>query len=59
MDINPVYIVPNMVHDMAAWTIWRCASAGSGGLITKGLKHSIDWLTNPNVDFRNDDFRKW
>ena len=43
---------------MASWLLSRCVYTGKGGLVTRGLKNSIDWLVDPNIGFETDEFRK-
>ena len=58
MDVNPTFIVPNAVRDMAGWLLSRCVYSGKGGLVTRGLNNSIDWLVDPSINFEVDEFRK-
>lgn len=44
------WIVPNDIRAMASWVLARCCFSRKGGMVTKGLKNTIDAITaDPSV----------
>lgn len=49
--VNPTWIVPNDIRDMASWVLAKCVFGRRGGMVTKNLANSIDYVTDPTKDF--------
>ena len=41
-------IVPDDIRSMAAWVFGHCGSTGKGGMVTSGLKRTIDAMNDPS-----------
>ena len=58
--VESVEIVPNDIKSMAGWVIGHCASSGKGGMVTKGLKKTIDAMNDASSKvFPDPPLRKW
>ena len=44
--VESVVILPTDIRQMAAWVIGHCGSTGNGGMVTKGLKKTIDAMND-------------
>ena len=47
--VESVEIVPNDIRSMAEWVFGHCVSNGQGGMVTKGLKKTMDAMNDGNV----------
>ena len=45
-DLEFVYIMPSDIRDMARWVVGNCAKEGKGGMITKGIKKTMDSMND-------------
>lgn len=57
-EVDPNYVFPSDVTDMAGLLMGRCVHDGKSGYITKGLKNSIDSMVDPDVGFGEGKYRK-
>ncbi len=49
-SVDHFWIVPDDIKAMASWVLARCCVFGKGGMVTKGLKNTIDAITaDPSV----------
>ena len=49
---DEIEIVPDDIRDMARWVLLNCVKdQKSGGVITKGLLHSLTWITAPDSEY--------
>ena len=44
-------IIPDDIRDMASYMLFKCVHGKSGGMITRGLKKSIDYALRPDIVF--------
>ena len=45
-DLEFVSIMPSDIRDMATWVVGNCGREGKGGMITKGIKKTMDSMND-------------